>query len=304
VDAVFDVAIGYGPAGGAAAALLGQAGLRVHVCDRLRDVYEIPRANSIDHGIMRVLQQIGLVDAIEAVFRALHAVRVFRRRRATDLPHDDGRPALPAGMDAVGRRQPARQQRPGALGRGGLPRVLAGLERDRPAPVVAGAERLLDSYGAEHQAHVRVLMRRIKAIGAVICERDPARARERDARLLAECGGGVKDTPRQDVLPRLEAGLLAAADHGARGTLFPQPRLSGDELMDDRCGRGWRLVVDATGSAPAALPGLTVIAIGEPDTAETDGVAAAWMQRHQVHAALVRPDHCVYGAAATPAALQ
>ena len=38
----------------------------------------------------------------------------------------------------------------------------------------AAAERLLDSYGEERQAHVRELTSRIKAIGAVICERDPA----------------------------------------------------------------------------------------------------------------------------------
>ncbi len=63
--AVFDVAIvGYGPAGAVAAALLGQAGLSVHVCERMRDVYEIPRAISLDHEIMRVFQQIGIVDPI------------------------------------------------------------------------------------------------------------------------------------------------------------------------------------------------------------------------------------------------
>ena len=64
-DRVFDVAIvGYGPAGAVAAALLGQAGLSVYACDRLEGVYEIPRAIALDHEIMRVFQQLGLVDAI------------------------------------------------------------------------------------------------------------------------------------------------------------------------------------------------------------------------------------------------
>jgi len=49
-DGMFDVAVvGFGPAGAVAAALLGHAGLRVHVCDRLQGVYEIPRAVSLDH---------------------------------------------------------------------------------------------------------------------------------------------------------------------------------------------------------------------------------------------------------------
>jgi 3-(3-hydroxy-phenyl)propionate hydroxylase len=85
---------------------------------------------------------------------------------------------------------------------------------------------LLDSYGTERKAHVRELTSRIKAIGAVICERDADKARARDAKLLADCGGVVKDTPRQDVLPRLEGGCLSAHDTTGRGTLFPQPRLA------------------------------------------------------------------------------
>jgi 3-(3-hydroxy-phenyl)propionate hydroxylase len=64
-EAVFDVAIvGYGPAGAVAAGLLGQAGLNVYVCERLTGVYEIPRAIALDHEIMRVFQQLGVVDAV------------------------------------------------------------------------------------------------------------------------------------------------------------------------------------------------------------------------------------------------
>jgi 3-(3-hydroxy-phenyl)propionate hydroxylase len=53
----------------------------------------------------------------------------------------------------------------------------------------SGAQALLDSYGAERAAHVRELTSRIKHVGAVVGERDVARARARDARLLADCGG-------------------------------------------------------------------------------------------------------------------
>jgi len=61
----FDVAIvGFGPSGAVAAALLGQAGHRVYVCDRATAVYPRPRAIALDHEIMRVFQQLGLADAI------------------------------------------------------------------------------------------------------------------------------------------------------------------------------------------------------------------------------------------------
>jgi 3-(3-hydroxy-phenyl)propionate hydroxylase len=169
----------------------------------------------------------------------------------------------------------------------------------------APAEALLDSYGHERKAHVRELTSRLKHLGAIICERDPAKARARDARLLADCGGVVQDTPRQDVLPRLETGLLAARDTSGRGTLFPQPRLVGGDaaglLMDQRCGTGWRLVLDATLPAHAGAAGLTVVSLADDATRETEGLVAAWMVRHGCHAALVRPDHYVYGTASTTA---
>ncbi len=173
----------------------------------------------------------------------------------------------------------------------------------------SAAEALLDTYGAERKEHVRELTRRIKAIGAVICERDVVKARERDARLLSECGGLVKDTPRQDALPRLEAGLFAPLPSSARGTLFPQPRvapLGGGEavLMDEPFGCGWRLVLDAALLPAPSVRGLTVIALGPSGWDETEGVVTAWMRRHECHAALVRPDHYVYGVAATAPELQ
>jgi 3-(3-hydroxy-phenyl)propionate hydroxylase len=168
------------------------------------------------------------------------------------------------------------------------------------------AAALLDSYGAERKAHVRELTSRIKGIGAVICERDPAKARARDAKLLADCGGVVQDTPRQDILPRLETGLLSARAGSGRGSLFPQPWLvQGGQRrrMDDVAGHGWRLVLAPGVAAPdAGWPGLRTLQLGHAWT-EADGVAEAWLRRHEGVAALVRPDHYVYGVAATPDAI-
>jgi 3-(3-hydroxy-phenyl)propionate hydroxylase len=491
---MFDVAIvGCGPVGAVAAALLGQAGLRVHVSDRLDGVYEIPRAISLDHEVMRVFQQIGVVDAVlphtepftdsewfgadgrlirrmtmvapphpqgytpSLVFTQPAVERVLRERLAqlpgvtvalgtetvaleqddegvtlrqrsadgasstlrarwvlacdggastlramvgielADLDFDEpwlvvdvrvnerglarlprtsvqfcepGRPctmvigpgnhrrweislnpgedlrqaATPEGTWALLRRWitpedgelwrqssyrfhalvaqqwragrvflagDAAHMQPPFLGQGMCQGVRdAGNLAWKLVAVVQGqvcgaaAEKLLDSYGTERQTHVRALTTRLKTLGAVICERDPVRARARDARLLAECGGVVRDTPRQDVLPRLETGLLADADSSGRGTLFPQPRLEGGELMDRRFGSGWRLVRDAWLAAPAQVDhDVEVVALGEPGTREAEGVVAAWMQRHGCRAALVRPDHYVYGTAPDAAGL-
>ncbi len=173
--------------------------------------------------------------------------------------------------------------------------------------VADAAEALLDSYGDERERHVRELTTRIKGAGAVICERGLDKARARDKRMLDECGGVVKDTPRQDVIPRLEAGLLSSAMTTGRGTLFPQPRLgtsSGDAtLMDKIFGHGWRLVTDGSLVAPKSKDiQLTIIELGKAVT-EADGVIALWMQKHGCHAALVRPDHYTFGTAGTQAEL-
>ena len=64
-DAACDVAVvGFGPTGAVLAALLGQAGLTVWVGDKSRALYDKPRAIAMDHEILRVLQQLGVVEAV------------------------------------------------------------------------------------------------------------------------------------------------------------------------------------------------------------------------------------------------
>lgn len=489
---MFDVAIvGCGPAGVVAAALLGQAGHRVWVGDRLPGVYEIPRAIALDHEVMRVFQQLGLVDAVkpftepftpsewfgvdgqlirrmtmvdppypqghtpsmvftqppvERALRAhvatMHNVQLALGTELTGLVQDDDGATLSV-RDADGQSGSVRARWViGCDGGASTVRGLVGIELDdldfdepwlvvdvqvndrglarlpttsvqycepqRPCTMVIGpgrhrrweislntgedpkqaatpegtwallsrwlapdegtlwrqssyrfhalvaqrwragrvflagdaahmqppflgqgmcqgvrdavnlswklsavlkhevqgaaAEALLGSYGHERQAHVRELTGRLKSLGAIICERDETRARARDARLLAECGGTVRDTPRQDVLPRLSTGLLAAKDTTGRGTLFPQPCDRDGRLMDEVFGRGWLVVLDGQLPAPATTGGLTVIDLATAP--ERDGVVAAWMQRHGCRAALLRPDHYVYGTATTPDELQ
>lgn len=499
----YDVAIiGFGPAGAVAAGLLGQAGLQVFVCDRLADIYDKPRAIALDHEILRVFQQLGVMADIEPymepftpseylgvdgqlikrfatveppyplgyppslVFTQPPVEAVLRRRAATmsnvtvalrreflNLTQDDTQVTLRL-RDADGQESSVHARY--AIGCDGASSTVRGLvgikledlgfdepwlvvdvlanekglaklpktsiqycEPDRPCTYVIGpknhrrweislketedpqqvttpegtwkllerwmtpedgelwrqasyrfhalvadswrkgrvfiagdaahqqppflgqgmcqgvrdvanlcwkleaaikgrvqgvaAEDLLDSYGIERKQHVRQLTTRLKQIGTVICERDVAKARERDAQLLGECGGIVPSTPRQDVLPCLESGLIGPSGHGANGSIFPQPwvRLTpggSHYRLDDLIGNGWQLIVAADAALPE-LPrisgwSLSVVRIAPSGTAAGDGtfseiddVVTAWFRRYGCVAALVRPDRYVYAIA-------
>ncbi|MBL8380306.1 MAG: bifunctional 3-(3-hydroxy-phenyl)propionate/3-hydroxycinnamic acid hydroxylase [Burkholderiales bacterium] len=176
----------------------------------------------------------------------------------------------------------------------------------------AGAA-LLDTYGEERSGHVRALTATIKHIGEAVCERDPARARQRDADLVAQQGGTVRSVPRQDLIPPLRSGLVSGQEHAAIGTLFPQPWVAtaaGSGLLDDLAGGGVRVMLaadfDATALADdaAAIGARLIRFVAGPPTvgaacevAERDGIVAAWFARHDVRMALVRPDHYVFGVA-------
>ncbi len=138
--------------------------------------------------------------------------------------------------------------------------------------VLAGKakERLLDTYEVERRAHAKRLISIVKDIGRVICERDPEKARARDRWHLAEAGGNVVTVPRQHLIPPLEDGLLSTRAHPANGSLFPK----------DGAG-GWRTV--------------------KSDGAQ--GVVADWFRKNTCSAAIVRPDHYVYGVARDDATL-
>jgi len=185
----------------------------------------------------------------------------------------------------------------------------------------AAAGRLLDTYAEERREHVRQLTTRIKGIGALICERDPAAAAARDAALIEEAGGTIRTVPRQDIIPPLTGGLVAPDGRAGTGTLFPQPRVdspAGAVLLDEMAGAGWRIVtVLALETLPddlrqqAAMTGTLVSVTVQPfahtpgaiATQECDGVLASWFDRYQGVAAIVRPDHYVFGVAADAAAL-
>jgi hypothetical protein len=139
--------------------------------------------------------------------------------------------------------------------------------------VLAGkaGDGLLDTYEAERSAHVRKLTVIIKDIGKIIGERDPKAAAERDRRLLKEAGGKVETVPRQNLIPPLEGGLRSIHPHSANGTLFPKDGKT-----------GMRVVVRSPDDPP---------------------YLSAWFERYHALAAIVRPDHYVYGIANSNPAL-
>ncbi len=183
----------------------------------------------------------------------------------------------------------------------------------------SSGEALLDSYETERSRHVRELTTRIKAIGLVICERDPVAARARDARILAEGGGRPRTITRQEIVPPLATGLLAQADDPGRGKLFPQPWVEtpqGRARLDTVAGLGLRLVIEAALAARlssgiiarARACGLRLIVLSQHGETpvpgadvtieECDGVLRDWFEACGRAAALIRPDHYVFGMAA------
>jgi 3-(3-hydroxy-phenyl)propionate hydroxylase len=121
--------------------------------------------------------------------------------------------------------------------------------------------------------------------------------------------------PRQNVQPALTVGLLSPQQHAACGTIFPQPWIiiantpkdanGTDKVrMDTLAGVGWRVVVSANAdkrllqcATHLDIAHTQVISMAASDWREADGVLAHWFAQHQCLAAIVRPDHYVYGVA-------
>ncbi|SDH75376.1 3-(3-hydroxy-phenyl)propionate hydroxylase [Variovorax sp. OV700] len=177
-------------------------------------------------------------------------------------------------------------------------------------------ESLLDSYGDERGPQVEEVTATVKRLGQIICERDPVRAAERDRRLRDEQGGQVRMQLRQSLLPGVHHGLIDR-DELPVGTPFPQAIGSieagaAPQMMDDLLPHGFLLVLRHAPDAavlralcePAAALDVQLLCIdvaaassGVATLVEADGILAAWFERHQCEAALVRPDHLVYGVA-------
>ncbi|HMN78793.1 MAG TPA: bifunctional 3-(3-hydroxy-phenyl)propionate/3-hydroxycinnamic acid hydroxylase [Burkholderiaceae bacterium] len=188
--------------------------------------------------------------------------------------------------------------------------------------------RLLDTYTAERKPHVRKVVEHAKEFGLIIGELDLDAAEERDRLLGEQLASGKAEIIRQKYIPGLEAGVIGRRQDGGpawgAGDILVQPWVRSDESyvrLDDLIGPSFSLVV----SSPDARSwpdrgsrddlrrlGCRIVVIGdampagEPDVLhvqERDGLAAAWFRQWGARAALVRPDHYVFGCADDPATL-
>ena len=67
MSSIVDVAVvGLGPVGAILSALLGRAGINTVVFDKADELFPLPRAISFDHEVMRVIQNLGLSEAMVA----------------------------------------------------------------------------------------------------------------------------------------------------------------------------------------------------------------------------------------------
>ncbi|WP_043829447.1 bifunctional 3-(3-hydroxy-phenyl)propionate/3-hydroxycinnamic acid hydroxylase [Muricoccus aerilatus] len=162
---------------------------------------------------------------------------------------------------------------------------------------------LLDTYQQEREPHVRFITERAIELGRVQTMRDPARARERDERLLAQ--RRAKREPEKLRFPPLSGALIAN-----NGGLFPQGAVSDgvrSGLVDDIVGTGWcivavgpRLIEALTADQRAAWEALggRLAIIGAPGGLEDrGGIYAEWFAANGCAVAVVRPDWYVYGTA-------
>lgn len=179
---------------------------------------------------------------------------------------------------------------------------------------------LLDTYGEERRPHVVETTLTAIELGRVICERDPQLARQRDDRLIAEQGGQVRTVFRQNMIPPLKRGLIAADSPGA-GSLFPQPNVRSSTFegrLDDLTGRGVRVVVlgaldagtetqllellTSCGGALVRIGSNAAMRPGALHVEELEDVMSPWLASLGQSVAIARPDNYVYGTARTPAA--
>jgi 2-polyprenyl-6-methoxyphenol hydroxylase-like FAD-dependent oxidoreductase len=179
------------------------------------------------------------------------------------------------------------------------------------------SERLLDTYQAEREPHVRAVIEKGIELGQVQTMRDPVAAAERDRELLAR--RAASQVPAKIRFPGLSGGMLSSRPAPGRGKLFVQATVAvggRQGHFDDVVGTGWMLLVtaplrpmlDRSGVADALREaGVRVVALvtdgpgPAPDESrlvhDLTGRYRQWFAEHDCGAVAVRPDFYVYGCA-------
>jgi flavoprotein hydroxylase len=180
-------------------------------------------------------------------------------------------------------------------------------------------ELLLDTYTTERRAHVQHAISISVHLGRVICQTDPAAARDRDTVMLASRERASSAAPSAvrnltDGLlhrdskgaPMLPAGQLApqgCVTHGGRGGMFDEVFGTGFVLLSTEPATE---ILAAGGIALLSGIGTTFVHLGSPDSSSTvddDGTYLRLLAASDAVAVLVRPDFYVFGAARDRAGL-
>jgi 2-polyprenyl-6-methoxyphenol hydroxylase-like FAD-dependent oxidoreductase len=169
------------------------------------------------------------------------------------------------------------------------------------------APALLDSYFDEREPNARATVMESMRVGQNVIERDPDKARKRDAALMAlqaELDKGGKPLIAFRV-PGFAAGFIATGASGA-GEAFVQGHVRGgvrEGLFDDVVGTGFVLI--ARGTVPAlssedrafwAGLGGRIARLGEGALDDIDGALGGQLDALACDALIKRPDNTIYGA--------
>ena len=176
--------------------------------------------------------------------------------------------------------------------------------------VLSGApDAILDSYQQEREAHVRFITEKAIELGRVQTERDPEKAKARDARLMALRAANQK--PDKLIYPPLSGGMTGPGG----GALLPQGVVSGPggtALFDEIAGAGWLIVAKGPDALEglsaqdradwAALGGTEAVfglsrCVGVGDLSDTGGLYTRWFDETGAAAAIIRPDSHIYATA-------
>ncbi|HSS61451.1 MAG TPA: bifunctional 3-(3-hydroxy-phenyl)propionate/3-hydroxycinnamic acid hydroxylase [Candidatus Limnocylindrales bacterium] len=171
-------------------------------------------------------------------------------------------------------------------------------------------DQLLETVDEERQPQNEAVIRLAVELGKVLCQLDPQAAAERDA-MLRQAG----PPPPLELAPLTGGALHRPVTVGGdplAGTLSVQglvARAGREGRFDDVVGGGFQLIVaggdpgEQLSAADRALIDtldMTVASLqanAPCGVRDVDGRLTAWLQEHEVHAVLVRPDFYVFGSA-------
>ena len=190
------------------------------------------------------------------------------------------------------------------------------------AALQGAPDALLDTYEVERRPNVREVIATTKKLGQIVCERDPRAVHQRNQAMQAEVAAGTGTRIRQSMLPPIRHGLIACDEEGrlvrGAGEMCPQPwidRDGGRSRLDDIVGGGFYvlvtegMVIDEEIATLSASIHATIVRftssahvatgpIGELTVTAADKLLDNWMAERNAKAAVVRPDHIVFGTAA------